>query len=82
MLFICPQGKYPYLPSNIRLGPQTSVFHPEFNFRYLRSDLIENMSKYNEGWCIQSYFNQINTFQNIGISIQMSTYWVDFANTF
>ena len=33
-----------YLPSNIRIGPPTSVFAPEFNFRYLRSGLKENMS--------------------------------------
>jgi hypothetical protein len=48
--------------SNIRIGPQTFVFAPEFNFRYLRSGLEENMSKYKERWCIKSYFNQTNTF--------------------
>ena len=51
--------KYPYWPSNIRICP-------EFNFRYLGSGFKENKSKYKERWCIKSYFNQINTFQNIG----------------
>jgi hypothetical protein len=32
------------LRANIRISPQTSVFAPEFNFRYLRSGLKENMS--------------------------------------
>jgi hypothetical protein len=50
--------------------PQTSVLAPEFNFRYLCSSLKENMSKYKERWCIKSYFNQINTFQNIGIKFK------------
>ena len=58
------------LRANIRISPQTSVFAPEFNFRYLRSGLKENMSKYKERWCIKSYFNQINTFQNIGIKFK------------
>ena len=35
--------KYPYWPSNIRIGPQISVFAPEFNFWYLRSGLKENV---------------------------------------
>jgi hypothetical protein len=42
MLVICPQDKYPYLPLNIRIYPQTSI---EFNFRYLRSRLKEYMLK-------------------------------------
>ena len=41
---------YPYWPSNIRIGPQISIFAPEFNFWYLRSGLKENMSKYKERW--------------------------------
>ena len=85
-LVICPQGKYPYLPSYIlyiRICPQISVFAltriiqslyyalliqrycrqraqyyssyifthisvfvPVFNFRYLRSGLKDQMSKY------------------------------------
>ena len=58
--------KYPYWPSNIRIGPQTS----EFNLPYLRSGRQENMSKYKERLCMKSYFNQINTFQNIGIKFK------------
>jgi hypothetical protein len=64
--------KYPYLPSNIRICPHISVFATGFNFRYLRSSLEDFMSKYKERWCIKiwikSYFNQINTFQYIGIT--------------
>ena len=56
--------------ANIRICPQISVLAPEFNFRYLRSGLKENMSKYKGRWCIKSYFNQINTFQNIGIKFK------------
>jgi hypothetical protein len=44
VLVICPQGKYPYLPSNIRICPHISVVAPVFNFRYLRSGLKDYMS--------------------------------------
>ena len=58
---------------HIHIRPQISVFAPEFNFRYLRSDLKDYMSKYKEIWginiCIKSYFNQINTFHT------KYTYW-------
>jgi hypothetical protein len=50
LLVICPQGKYPYLPSIIRIDPQISVFAPEYNFWYLQLGLKENMSKYKERW--------------------------------
>ena len=72
MLVICPQCEYLYLPSNIRICPQLSVFAPEFNFRYMCSGFKDYISKYKERWCIKtcikSYFNQINTFQNIEIT--------------
>ena len=59
---------------HIHIRPQISVFDPEFNFRYLRSDLKDYMPKYKEVWginiCIKSYFNQINTFQNTRIGIR------------
>ena len=48
------------------------VICPEFYFRFLHSGLKDYLSKYKERWCvavcIKSYFNQINTFQNIGIT--------------
>jgi hypothetical protein len=59
------------LPSNIRIGPQISVFAPEFNFWYLRSGLKKNMSKV-QGKMVKLYFNQINTFQNIGIKFKIT----------
>jgi hypothetical protein len=51
-LFALSQGKYPYLPSHIRICPQIFVFTLEFNVRYLRCGLKENMSKYKERWYI------------------------------
>jgi hypothetical protein len=35
--------KYPYWPSNIRIGPQTSVFAPEFNFK-LYSNILKRVN--------------------------------------
>ena len=62
MLVICPQGKYPYWPSNIRIDPQAFVFASEFNF---------NLRKYvNVQGKIKSYINQIITLQNIGIKFK------------
>ena len=53
---------------------QLSVFAPEFNFRYPRSGFKDYMLKYKESWCIkiciQSHFNQINTFLNIGVKLK------------
>ena len=61
--------KYPYLPSNIRICPHISVFSP-----YSTSGICAVVSKYRERWCIKicikSYFNQINTFQHIGINFK------------
>ena len=42
------RGNYPYLPSNIRICPDISVFAPVFNFRYLRSGLKDYMLTYKE----------------------------------
>jgi hypothetical protein len=39
----------------LRICPHISVFAPVFNFRYLRSDLKDYMSKYKERWCIKIY---------------------------
>ena len=39
------RGKYPYFPSNIRIGSHISVFAPVFYFRFLRSGLKDYMSK-------------------------------------
>jgi hypothetical protein len=71
VLVICLQGKYganiicPYLTSGI-----CAVVW--------KISLYTLLSKYKERWCIRSYFNKISC--RIGISIQMSTSWVDFAN--
>ena len=73
-LFALKYPYLPYLPSNIRICPHISVFSPVFNFRYLHSGLKDYMSTYKERWCIKicikSYFNQINTFQYIGIKFK------------
>jgi hypothetical protein len=40
--------KYQYLPSNVPICPQISVFAPEFNFQYIRAvvSVKDYMSKY------------------------------------
>jgi hypothetical protein len=46
-VFACPIIAKEY-GANIRIFPVIFVFAPEFNFRYLRSDLKDYMSKYKE----------------------------------
>jgi hypothetical protein len=76
-VFACPiiAGSQCCLFALIRICPHISVCAPEFNFRYLPSGLKDYMSKYKERWCMQicikSHFNQIDTFQNIGIYIKV-----------
>jgi hypothetical protein len=65
VLVICLQGQYGYLPSNIHIFPQIQL-------PVSVSGVKHYMSEYKERWyikiCMQKlYFNQINTFQNIGI---------------
>jgi hypothetical protein len=60
------------------------ILSPVFNFWYLRSGLKDYMSKYKKWWCIKicikSYFNQINTFQHIGINFKALLYYIDSAD--
>ena len=64
VLVICPQGKYSYLPSNTRICLRIQLpVYAKWSQR-LHVKIHGKMVHTN---CIKSYFNQIRTFQNIGI---------------
>ena len=74
VLITCPEGKYPYmpskyqyLPSNIRISPRIQL---PVSAQWSQRVYVKVQGK----GCIKifnkSYFNEINTFQNIGIKFK------------
>ena len=74
MLVICPQDQYRYLSSNIHIGPRiqipVSAQWCQTLYRYVK---VQGKMVYIK-ICIKSYFNQINTFQDIGINLKRNNW--------